>query len=339
VIAPRAPRFSIVLPTHDRADVLPFAIQSALCQTEEDFELLVVGDGCSDRTADVVASFGDPRILWLDLPKAPGIGYANRNVALRDARGRYVAYLAHDDLWFPDHLERLGTLLDLTGAEFAYSRGLAVGIDGRMTPFWYNLGIPSHREGLWRGDSAITMCTVVHTRACLAKYGFWDETMLRAADIVMWHRILSGGQFRNYAFLPDPTALHFVARWRNTGGHRAKARLAGPLINGFLDEIQGEALRLPVRADRPQQEIAWTRLAGNPQHRVREIRQAVVQFQDAVLWKSRTAPGLAGLRAGLLLGTALERMWRGLRWIASKQHRDLFRRLRRKTGPLEMTRR
>jgi hypothetical protein len=334
----RPPRFSVVLPTHNRADVLPFAIRSALWQTIDDFELLVAGDGCTDRSAEVVAAFGDPRIRWLDLPKAPGIGYANRNVALRAARGRHVAYLAHDDLWFPDHLERLGALLDATGADLAYSRGLAVGLDGRVVPYWFNLGVPSHRAGLWRGESAITLCTVVHTRDCLTRYGYWDETLHRSADIAMWHRIAAGGRFRNVAFQPDPTTLHFVAGWRNTGAHRTRARLASRLIDDALDDLVGaSALRLPIRAGESQQESAWNHLHADPVAATRAIREAVVQLQDAVLWKARSPAGLLGLRTGLRLGGMLDRLLRSVMWLASGERRGLFRRLRELTRGVEET--
>ncbi len=336
-VTSRAPLFSIVLPTRNRADVLPFAIRSALWQTVDDFELLIAGDGCTDHTADVVATIDDPRIRWFDLPKAPGFGYANRNIVLREARGRYIAYLAHDDMWFPDHLERLGALLDETGAEFAYSRGLAVGLDGRITPYWYNLGVPGHQAGLWRGESAIAMCQVVHDRSCLTKYGCWDESLLRSADVAMWHRIVAGGRFRNLTFLSDPTTLHFVANWRNTGRNRARTRLAGFLAGDFHEGLPAGALRLPVHATGTQQASAWNYLVVDPNARIREIRKAVVLYQDALLWRSRTLAGLVGIRVGLSLGTVLVRLSKGLMWIASKERRQMLRRLRKVTWQVEKT--
>ena len=95
-----APLFSVLLPTHNRADVLESAIRSVLALTLEDFELFVVGDGCTDHSKDVVAGMQDGRIRWFDLPKAPHFGYANRNRALREARGTYVAYMADDECGF-----------------------------------------------------------------------------------------------------------------------------------------------------------------------------------------------------------------------------------------------
>jgi len=134
-----APRFSVLLPTHNRDDVIEYAIRSCLWQTEQDFELLIVGDGCTDRTSEVVSHFNDARIRWFDLPKAPLSGYANRNTVLRQARGHFIAYAQHDDIFFPDHLSRLAATAERTGVQWCYSRPLWVEPDGVLAPFAIDL--------------------------------------------------------------------------------------------------------------------------------------------------------------------------------------------------------
>lgn len=67
-----SPRVTVIIPTYNWSTVLPHAIGSALDQTLYDFELLVIGDGCTDDTEHVVTGIKDPRVRWINLPSNTG---------------------------------------------------------------------------------------------------------------------------------------------------------------------------------------------------------------------------------------------------------------------------
>lgn len=99
----RPPNVSVVLPTYNRSYAIRATIDSVLAQTLSDFELLVVDDGSTDDTVEVVRSYADSRILCVS--GRNGGGAASRNAGLARARGKYVAFLDHDDRWSPRKLE------------------------------------------------------------------------------------------------------------------------------------------------------------------------------------------------------------------------------------------
>jgi glycosyltransferase involved in cell wall biosynthesis len=105
------PLVSIIIPTYNRSNVLRLAIHSVLWQTEQNFEILVMGDGCTDDSEAVALSFGDARVRWQNLPQNTGHQTAAVNLGLEMSRGRYIAFLGHDDVWHPEHLRSmLGTI-------------------------------------------------------------------------------------------------------------------------------------------------------------------------------------------------------------------------------------
>jgi glycosyltransferase involved in cell wall biosynthesis len=268
-----APLFSVLIPTHNRPDVLSFAIRSALAQTLADFELLVVGDGCTDNTAQVVHGFSDPRLTWLDYPKAPGFGYANRNSALRQARGEYVAYLAHDDLWFPDHLERMAACLAQSGAEWAFSQPLEVSTSGQVMPLPLDLHDPATRAA-WRAQhiGRVSTTNVVHRRACLEAYGYWNERLSRGGDWELWMRILDGGQWASFAFHPAPTGMHFVADWRR--GTTTWQRKMWHRLRAW-EGFSPPEFSLPVPPGMAEQDAAWRAISAAPEAWAAGLRRAV----------------------------------------------------------------
>jgi len=115
------PRVSVVTATYNRSNVLGLAIESVRRSTLTDWELLVIGDACTDDTASMVARFNDPRIRFVNLEKNFGEQSRPNNVGASMASAPYLAFLNHDDLYFPEHLERSLAHLEATGADLVFS--------------------------------------------------------------------------------------------------------------------------------------------------------------------------------------------------------------------------
>lgn len=99
------PAVSVVLPTYNRAPLLGRSVRSVLGQSFADFEVIVVDDGSTDETAEVVNAFVDPRVRYLPLARNAGAGAA-RNAGIRQARGKFLAFQDSDDEWVPSKLAK-----------------------------------------------------------------------------------------------------------------------------------------------------------------------------------------------------------------------------------------
>src|SRR5688572_28971531 len=277
------PLVSVLLPTHNRADVLPFAIKSVLAQTVQDFELLIVGDGCTDNTAEVVKRFSDSRIQWFDLPKAPNFGYANRNIALKSARGAFIAFMAHDDLWLSDHLEILLRSFDDDKVEIAYSRPLWVIPRGMIVPGTFNLNFHTMLEKFLNKErNEIPASCFVHRKECLQKYGYWNETLSIAGDLDLWVRIINGGPKKNFAYIEMPTCLHFKANWH----HKWYEITFG---FGFWKDLFSKEkflstqLTVLIPGSLTEQEAIWHEMSLDSASWNKKIRSAINQALDFVV--------------------------------------------------------
>lgn len=124
------PTFSVVIPTYNWSSALDLALESVRGQSLSDFEVLVVGDGCTDDSEAVVRAFQDERFRWSNLAQNHGSQWAANNHALEHARGRYIAYLGHDDLWWPTHLETAAATFERSDADMVVAAALFYGPPG-----------------------------------------------------------------------------------------------------------------------------------------------------------------------------------------------------------------
>ena len=185
------PLVSVIIATYNWSNVLRLAIHSVLWQSEQDFEILVVGDGCTDDSEAVGRSFGDARIRWHNLASNAGHQTAPNNAGLRLARGRYIAYLGHDDIWHPEHLRTLVATIDRSEADFASSLVQMIGPKGSN----YRVIAGIYPEDGYKGAQGLPPSGVLHRRDVVARIGEWKDyrTVWRNPDVDFIYRGVEAG--------------------------------------------------------------------------------------------------------------------------------------------------
>jgi len=196
---PREPLVSVIIPAYNSAAYIAETIGSVLHQTFDDLELIVVDDGSSDDTPAVVTACG-PRVRLI--PQANAGVCAARNRGIREAAGRYLCLLDHDDYWFPDKLQRQVTAMrDHPDCGVVYSPYIPWTPDaaGRFpTPDSFDLA--AYRDGIDAAGSGwiyhqflLDCCMLTSTsmfrREVFERCGGFDEALPYSEDWDLWLRI------------------------------------------------------------------------------------------------------------------------------------------------------
>lgn len=216
---PPAALVSIVIPAYNYAKYLPDAIDSVLAQTYEPIELIVVDDGSTDGTPQVLAEYGN-RIRTIRKSNA-GLSAA-RNTGIQAARGEFIAFLDADDQWLPEKLQRQMELHALHPDAGCIGCGVEL-VDGNLNAIRQThqddlLGTPEQRlrdvllRREWVGGSG---SGVLVRRSVLDQVGLFDVTLTAAEDWDMWLRIVLHYPVYNVREPLVRIRRHFTGTFRN----------------------------------------------------------------------------------------------------------------------------
>ena len=200
------PRVSVVIPTYNRGELLCETIDSVLAQTYHDFEIIVVDDGSTDNTAQLLSRYQDDVRLVYRAHKNSGVA-ATRNYGIRLARGEFLAFLDSDDRWLPQKLERQVQFADahpeygLIATEISNFNKRGVVVETKNKAAAYRIKNGHVVEELLFGNW-IQTSTVLARRECVQAVGGFDEEVGQfGEDWLTWMRIASRSPIY---FLPEP---------------------------------------------------------------------------------------------------------------------------------------
>lgn len=202
-----SPKVSVIVPTYNRADRLERALNSIVSQTYQDFELIVVDDGSTDKTSQLMKSF--PKAQYFYIKKNSGVSKA-RNVGLAFAKGELICFLDSDDLWKEKKIQIQSLWLENNkDSQICYTDEIWVRNGVRVNPM--------NRHRKYSGDifrHCLGLCIVspssVMIRAKLFdEIGNFDESLPACEDYDLWLRIASKYAFH---FIEEPLIIKY-------GGH------------------------------------------------------------------------------------------------------------------------
>ncbi len=216
------PVVSVIMPCYNSDGTIRDAIASVQAQMLDDWELIIVDDGSTDATTEIVSSVQDHRIQLIE---QPNLGSASaRNRGLNDARGRFIAFLDSDDAWEPAFLTRmLDALEQEERAVLAYCGWQNIGLEGgRGMPF-----IPPDYEPLDRSETFLGGCRwpihgVLVRKKAIDQAGGFDVTLQASVDYDLWLRIVTQGKL---ILVPEVLAYYIHHEGDQITKNRSKVAL------------------------------------------------------------------------------------------------------------------
>ncbi len=207
------PLLSVIMPTYNGERFLTAALESERRQHDDGIELLIVDDGSTDRTLDIVRDFAKLLPIRLITPGRIGNWVALSNLGLREAKGDWACFLHQDDFWLPGRIARLRGELESAEGALVLHNAMFVGPDGqRLGPWTCPL-----REGVVPPDqfierlliqNFIAMPSPVFRRNAAIGSGGLDETLWFAADWDFWLRLGALGPVRFIAETLSAFRIH-----------------------------------------------------------------------------------------------------------------------------------
>ena len=306
------PTISIIMPCLNGERHIQTAIDSVLAQTFDDFELIVVDNGSTDRTPEILRSVNDPRLRVLTLPER-GVSRA-RNLGLREARGAFIAFLDSDDTWSATFLEKMHTaLVTNPQAVLAYCGWQNLGLPGpRGEPF-----VPPDYENPDKAAALLEGCRwPIH--ACLTRHaaiieaGGFNTQLTIAEDYLLWLEVSVTS--------PIIRVPEVLAQYHHHDGVQATHNMA----LAVLDTLRAKQMFLHQHPKIAEQigvskieSLTWDKLIqqGNALHWQGDIENARPIFRKALLSghgslsaKLRMLPSLLPLSVHRAIIAAKERL-------------------------------
>jgi len=183
-------KVSVIIPTYNYGHYIEEAIDSVLAQTYKDYEIIVVDDGSTDNTEEVVSKYG-PKIKYI-YQENQGLSAA-RNTGIKKSNGEYIAILDSDDLWFPWKLEKQMKLFEANSVlGLVYSDGFAFSEKGVFDDFLFGENTNFYRGRVFDKlllNNFISCPSALVKRDCFNKVGLFDTSLDACEDWDMWLRI------------------------------------------------------------------------------------------------------------------------------------------------------
>ena len=239
------PTASVVVPTHDRSDLLLQTLASVIAQVGVDLEIVVVDDGSTQDVAGAVATLADDRIRVVRNERPAGVAGA-RNRGIEHARGEWIGFVDDDDLWAPDKLGSQLEALEATGRRWAYTGAVNITAAGEVIggappppPEEVAASLPRRNTVPGGGSS------VVAARSLLDEVGGFDPSLYNTEDWDMWIRMAHAGL---PAWVPRPLLAYRVHATNASlnvaeiisGAREIERRYGGPLDRGGIDRYIAE---------------------------------------------------------------------------------------------------